>query len=178
MRNAVQIDGVSRGRVPEGLPVPPPPLPYVPTPRMPRGQQCGSTGMTVKAVINLMATTFTKEVGYRRARRLHLKMDEEWWASLVLLAGELLDEGIAPDAYVSFVCESIRKHRRREPFAGEVFSLLTMRSRATQVWLQMYRKNSVSYLQLPTYTATPARRRKHMERIQACRLPPPPAPTT
>lgn len=163
MREVSRVDGVTRGRVPTSM-EPPPPLPPVEIPR--RKRKVSSFDMTVDAVVTAMLRAFVTEVGEKRAGGALRRADHEWRGTMRLMASDLIDEGISPEGYVRHVCAGIRKQRRREPYAGEVFCLKTLKAEPMQRWLASYRKGI--HIDLPYYVCTPARRRLHRERAQAC----------
>lgn len=164
MREVFRVDGVTRGRVPSAIPPPLPPLPPITIQR----RKVSSFDMTVDAVVTAMLRSFVSEVGTKRAQAALRRADHEWRGTMRLMASDLIDEGISPDGYVKHVCAGIRKTRRREPYAGEVFSLRTLKAEPMQRWLASYRKSAQNFIQLPTYVCTPARRRMHRERLQKC----------
>lgn len=130
--------------------------------------------MTPRQVVTDLIRAFTKQVGARRASQLRRKADDDWWFPLLAMADVLIEERIPPDSYIRYVCDGIRKQRGRAPFVNEVFSLRRIaynEKNPMQVWLRSFRKDEASYINLPTYEASPDRRRLHAERIEACLLP-------
>lgn len=117
--------------------------------------------MTVDQVVQALAGAFVKEAGERPARELLRRMDWQWRPVLRLMASDLIDEGIAPAAFVAFVVARVRA--KGPVFAGRVFSL-----KYFPIWLAQYRTQAASHLDVPGYRATPARRRAHLNRVKAC----------
>lgn len=147
-------DGETRGRVPED-PQAPPALPPVVLPR----RRAGSSGISIDQVVREMARAYVGSAGERRSRELLRQMDGPWRHVVRLMASDLMDEGRSPAAFVRFVCAKLREKRGRAPFAAEVFSM-----RAFGGWLPQYRREASSWIDAPSYTASPARRRQHAER--------------
>jgi hypothetical protein len=155
--------GITRGRIPTGPRVPPPPLP--PAPLLTRGR-AGSTGVAIEEVVREMVVAYKTFVRGEGCAKLLQKMDGEWRHVLRLMAADLMDEGLSGAGFVRHACEGVRRLTGRRPWPSDVFRLKALAS-----WLPSYRTSSVEKLGLDGYVATPERRKAHQDRIAACRAP-------
>jgi hypothetical protein len=116
--------------------------------------------MRIQDVVRLMVREYVRAVGHRRARPLLERVDGAWRTTVLMMAADLMDEGLGPAAYVAFVCDGIRRLRGRPPHAGEVFS-----ARSAAGWLPRYRRGGAS-LAAPGYVASEERRAAHAARVR------------
>ena len=113
-------------------------------------------------VVRLMVVAYKDATGARNMRYLLDGARDGWPLAVRRVAGMLLDEDVAPAAYVEFACAAIREKRGRDPWPAEVFSV-----KSAEGWLKGWRRESTEWAPVPVYATTVERRADYARRLAA-----------
>lgn len=161
-RSEGPLRGSHRGHVPRD-PSPPPPLPTVITTR-PR--RVGSGGKSVDQVVEDLIRAYARHA--RPPVTQIAKLDrEEWRMRVRLLASDLVDENLSPDAFVGFIVTAL-KLRRQPAYVERVFPANLVAKE--HPWLVSYRKSGAGIEAARGYRVTAARARAHDERARSAQV--------